>query len=75
MERENRYIVFKIKDVEEFLSPTERLQLAKLATGLELDRANKCKRPLECVVVEDDWPEYEQVWDMIEKRVDGGELK
>lgn len=38
-----------------------RYQVIKLKTG----------KVVNCVVVEDDWLEYEQVWDMIQARVEG----
>lgn len=39
----------------------KRYQVIKLKTG----------RPVDCVVVEADWPEYEIVWKMIEDRMAG----
>lgn len=58
--RENRFIVVKLKDA----SPrTQQFLRSYLAT---------CNLPeRQYVVVESDWPEYEQVWAMIEARVDG----
>lgn len=56
-EREERYIVIKRKHLVE----DEERQLRDC-----LYRLNVC--PVECVVVESDWPEYEIVWDMIEAR-------
>ena len=38
-----------------------RYQVIKLKTG----------KPVDCVVVEKDWPEYEVVWQMIQDRVEG----
>lgn len=38
-----------------------RYQVIKLKTG----------KPVECVVVEKDWPEYEIVWQMIQDRMEG----
>lgn len=38
-----------------------RYSVIKIATG----------RPVECVVVESDWPEYEIVWQMIQDRMEG----
>lgn len=38
-----------------------RYSVIKIATG----------RPVECVVVESDWPEYEIVWKMIQDRMEG----
>lgn len=58
--REGRYIVVK-PDCEDDLR-TERLR-----NYIE----EMCFRTPDCVVVEVDWPEYEPVWRMIERRVTG----
>jgi hypothetical protein len=52
--REERYIVFKLKDLTE----DEILNLYSYNHAM-----------VEGVVVESDWPEYEIVWKMIEDRV------
>lgn len=65
--REDRYFVFKRSD----LLPHQAKGLDGLrATANEL-RGIRGKPPLECAVVESDWPEYETVWDMIQGRVEG----
>lgn len=70
MERENRYLVFKVKEIGLYLTPEERGQLYELAAKvLEYRRDIAGKPLLKCVVVEDDWPEYETVWSLIEDRV------
>ncbi len=61
MIREERYIVLKIKDLEK-RSPWLINALKMAVEDLELPKR-------EYVVVESDWPEYEAVWSMIEKRV------
>lgn len=61
-QREHRYYVFKIKHCSEWL----RRKLAVLNLGQDR-RATPT-----CVVVEEDWPEYEIVWDLIQQRVEGG---
>lgn len=58
--REERYIVVKLKHLA-------GLQVAHLRNFL---RENSVPT-IDCVVVEHDWPEYEQVWRMIERRVTG----
>lgn len=78
MQRENRYIVFKHKDLEAaeaagFITPGDAWALQHVAGKIALYRHCGDKQPLECVVVESDWPEYEPVWAMIEARVDGKE--
>jgi hypothetical protein len=65
--REDRYFVFKRSDVpEDAIATLETLR--QIADHL---REIKGKAPLECVVIESDWPEYESVWQMIEDRVIG----
>lgn len=70
-ERQNRYIVFKIKDVTEYLNESDKETLLRLATKCTLGRISCDKQPLQCVVVESDWPEYEPTWAAIEKRMSG----
>lgn len=69
--REERYLVFKLSDVEEHFTPGERQQLARLAEVQRVGRGDSGKPLLECVVVEADWPEYEPTWRAIEARVTG----
>lgn len=72
MIREDRYIVLKIKDMElADLSVMELAMLDAICTKLRKARQKAGKEPLEAIVVERDWPEYEAVWAMIQKRVDG----
>ncbi|HWG89147.1 MAG TPA: hypothetical protein VN679_15285 [Candidatus Acidoferrales bacterium] len=66
-ERENRYFVFKRSDH----TPEAIATLEYLAKTRDHIRDMMGKQPLECVVVESDWPEYETVWDMIQGRVEG----
>lgn len=66
--RESRYTVIKHSDMDVLTGEEEEslnILLDKIAQG----RQNKGKKDLNCVVVEDDWPEYEAVWAMIENRV------
>lgn len=69
--REERYLVFKLSDVEEHFTPSERQQLARLAEVQRVGRSESGKPLLECVVIEADWPEYEQTWNAIEVRMTG----
>lgn len=70
MKREDRYVVMKNTDIEEFLSDSDKLVLSAILCKIERFRDGKGKEPIKAVVVEHDWPEYEQVWKMIETRVD-----
>lgn len=58
--REERYIVVKLKHLA-------GLQVAPLRNFLRENRVPT----LDCVVVEQDWPEYEKVWRSIERRMTG----
>lgn len=58
--REERYIVVKLKHLA-------GLQVAPLRNFL---RENHVPT-LDCVVVESDWPEYDKVWQSIERRMTG----
>ncbi|MEW8139386.1 MAG: hypothetical protein AB2761_20170 [Candidatus Thiodiazotropha endolucinida] len=71
MEREDRYIVIKRKDVEKYIGPCDQEQLQKIIDIITYGRLEEGKRFTEYVCVGDDWPMYEQVWQMIEEWVDG----
>ncbi|ALX96102.1 hypothetical protein AV650_22300 [Serratia fonticola] len=76
MKRENRYIVIKRTDLENvelagLLRPSEIDSLKSLLETIARIRLIEGKQPLECVVVESDWPEYEPTWNAIEARVNG----
>ena len=66
--REERYVVFKLTDLCNSLKGDEIRQLAREYAE---QRRLKGKPPLECVVVESDWPEYEPTWKAIEARMTG----
>jgi hypothetical protein len=66
--REFRYFVFKLKDVVKYLSQEQIKALAEIARTLEEGRAADGKDDFNCVVIEQDWPEYEEVWKSIEER-------
>lgn len=67
--REERYIVFKLSDVERYLTDADRAHLAMMKNEIDagLDCANK--PPFKGLIVESDWPEYEPIWKAIEARV------
>ena len=72
--REERYLVFKLSDVEEHFTPGEKQQLARLVEVQRVGREEAGKPLLRCVVVESDWPEYELTWRAIEARMTGAQL-
>lgn len=69
MEPEERYVVLKIKDIEHFLSTSQKDDLHDIRGTIDAYRRMTKKGELKAVVVESDWPEYERVWKMIEARV------
>lgn len=68
--RENRYLVLKMKDLDRCLSSEQKANLNSIVYAHDSSRELHGKNDLKCVVVEHDWPEYEPVWEMIEKRVE-----
>lgn len=71
MEREQRYVVLKIKDIEAAgLFPYHINAFNEVCDAVSRARISKGKGLLECVVVEKDWPEYEPTWAAIANRVD-----
>ncbi|AGJ71555.1 hypothetical protein Lw1_gp148 [Escherichia phage Lw1] len=69
MEREQKYIVIKLSDVDK-MSYEDQLKLRFIARRVERQRSRDGKEPLKAVVVEHDWPEYEPTWKAIETRVE-----
>lgn len=67
--REHRYYVAKKADVDKHLSKGDRDLLERILARLAQKRHMAGKPPLECVVVESDWPEYEPTWEALEQRV------
>jgi len=70
-EREDRYLVLKRSDIEKYLPDDQKKLLYFVAGNIRDDRTLDGKEPLQCVVVEHDWPEYETTWAAIERRVTG----
>ena len=71
--REARYVVLKSADVMKCLTVSELIELRRIQARVEEHRAELGKPPLDCVVVESDWPEYERTWQAIEARVTGAQ--
>ena len=67
--RESRYVVFKIKDIHAYLSAAQIGALQTAGETIATGRAIVGKPPFNAVVVEQDWPEFEMVWDAIEARM------
>ncbi len=69
--REDRYLVFKRSDIEASLNTLEKETLLMLSQKVFLRRQVNGKIPLECVVVESDWPNYSEVWKSVESVASG----
>lgn len=71
MKRENRYLVFKRSDIDKYLDDEEKKALTNVQLSILEGRGRDGREQLQSVVVEHDWAEYDQVWKMIEARVQG----
>ena len=71
--REDRYIVFKLSDVERYLTDADRAHLAMMKNEIDAGRDCANKPPFKGLIVESDWPEYEPTWKAIEARVTGAQ--
>lgn len=70
--REERYMVIKHKKLlEHAQGDAEVAEEIKQCILREVPK----EAIVNCVVVEADWPEYERVWDMLEARMEGMEVK
>ncbi|WP_020194354.1 hypothetical protein [Vibrio owensii] len=59
-ELDTRYWVAKTKDVDAALSQDEKVQLDKLLGKVASYRLSSGKSQLKCVVIEHDWPLYDE---------------
>lgn len=71
MEREERYLVIKRKDIANYLTPEDKCRMAHITNDIDQGRQADDKPPLVCAVIESDWPMYEQTWKAVEDWVDG----
>ena len=69
--REERYIVFKVLDVERYLTQADQEYLSMMKHEIDAGRDCANKPPFKGLIVEADWPEYEPTWKAIEARVMG----
>ena len=72
--RKQRYFVLKVKDAKEYLDARQLDKLVEIADTISKGREKDGIPAVECVVVESDWPEYEQTWRAIEARMMGAQL-
>lgn len=68
--REHRYVVLKVSEIEKYLDVVQKDKLIAICNEIDDHRAIDNKGTIECVVVEHDWPMYEQTWTAIQKHVE-----
>lgn len=73
MIRENRYLVIKRSDIEKHLNESDKDNLDVICDLIKEGRERDNKTKLTCIVVESDWPEYDETWWKIAARMDGRE--
>ena len=66
--RENRFLVLKWNDIEKYLSHEHREAIRIACDVVQERRRMDGKRQNAYVVVADNWPEYDGVWQAIESR-------
>ena len=71
--REDRYIVFKLSDVERYLTDADRAHLAMMKNEIDAGRDCANKPPFKGLIAKSAWPEYEPTWQAIEARVTGAQ--
>jgi len=70
MKLENKYIVLKRSDVEEYLNEDEKITLSVLCERVGDGRRNNGKPSIDALVIESDWPEYGKAFDLLSERID-----
>ena len=73
-EKEDRYVVFKRKDMEKYFGSSEWSNLRHLIATINAGRQKDNKPLVECVVFESDWEDYDQVWDMVRRQYNYDQL-
>ena len=68
-QREARYVVFKLKDLKKYVPDSVMRVLKRIGATIDAGRKMDGRGTFNAVVVEQDWPEFDQVWRMIEQRV------
>jgi 2-methylisocitrate lyase-like PEP mutase family enzyme len=66
---EDLFLVLKLEDVYGALSGKQLHMLKLIVDRINAYKDEQNKPDLRCVVVEEDWPEYEQIWTMLDERL------
>ncbi|MDF1830640.1 hypothetical protein [Cycloclasticus pugetii] len=75
MKRERRYTIFKHRDIEKYLTEDQIEKLFELESEISFRRQQDGRGLMSGLVIERDWPEFEQAWSLIERRVDLGSVE
>ena len=67
MIRDERYLVLKHLDILHSLDREDIMNLGKIIDKINSYRRQRGKERLDAVVVESDWPMYEDTWKLIEE--------
>ncbi len=70
-EPEVRYIVFKISDIDSYLSKQDRRDIEMHAEKIHINRLVDNRGVLNGIFIERDWPEYEIAWNALADRITG----
>jgi len=70
---ENRYMIIKRADAKKYLSSEEIEELSFIEANICAARMLDERPPLDALVIEKDWPEYETALKLLSDRVDGTE--
>ncbi len=72
---ETRYLVLKLADIESALDDRQKGMLEGLSRIVDSSRIARGKKALNAVVVESDWPCYDQVWALVEQQAKRDQIK
>ena len=65
--RENKYLVLKLDDIQKYLAPWDRVSLKEVCECVEIGRKLDGKKDNRYVVVNEDEPYAEKVWELIKQ--------
>lgn len=66
----DKFVVFKTEDAVKYLSNRDLDALQRMLEHIAIERDKRGQNDKHYVVVAEDWPMYEKVWNMIEEWVD-----
>lgn len=64
-EKEEKYLILKLADIENILNDEQKKNLDIICTEINLRRLYECKKKNHYIVVNDEEPYAEKVWDLV----------